>query len=135
MERSAEESDVAADRLAAGKSADGLVDYCLEDRSRQILLGGALVDQGLNVGLGKNAAACGNRIKRSVVLGVLVETGCVCLQQGRHLVDERTCAAGADTVHALFHIPVLKVDDLGVFPAQFNSYIRLGRDLFERGGY
>ena len=55
MERSAEESDVAADRLAAGKSADGLVDYCLEDRSRQILLSGALVDQGLNVGLGKNA--------------------------------------------------------------------------------
>ena len=134
MERASQESDVAADRLSAGKSADGLVDHCLEDRSRQVLFGGALVDQGLDVGLGKNAAAGGNCIKRSIILGVFVEAGGVCLQQGRHLIDERTRSAGTDAVHALLHISVLKVDDLGVFASQLDGYICLGRDLLEGSG-
>lgn len=49
---------MAADGLAAGKAADGLIDYRLENRGGQILAGCAFVDQGLDVGLGKYAASC-----------------------------------------------------------------------------
>ena len=45
------------------------------------------------------------------------------LQQGSHLIDERTCSAGTDTVHALFHIAVFKIDDLGILAAQFDRHI------------
>ena len=48
------------------------------------------------------------------------------MQQGCHLVDERTRAAGAGAVHALLDA-VIEVDDLGVLAAQLDSDIG-GRD-------
>ena len=50
------------DGLSAGQAADGLVDNCLEDRGCQVFLGRALIDQGLDVGLGENTAAGGDGI-------------------------------------------------------------------------
>ena len=33
------------DRLAAGKTADGLINHCLENRGSQIFLGSSVIDQ------------------------------------------------------------------------------------------
>ena len=49
MQRTTEESDMTADRFSAGQSTDGLVDNCLENRSRQVFFGGTIVDQRLDV--------------------------------------------------------------------------------------
>ena len=133
MQGAAQERDVAAYGFAAGKAAYGLVDDGLENGRRKIFLGGAFVDQGLDVGLGKNAASGRDRIKGCVIPGIFVQSCSVCLQKGSHLVDKGTCAAGADTVHSLFDIPVFKIDDLGVLAAQLDRNVCLGRDLLECG--
>ena len=57
MQRAAEKGNVAADRFTAGKTGNGLVDNCLENGSGKILLGGTIVDQRLDVSLGKYTAA------------------------------------------------------------------------------
>ena len=49
VQRAAEEGDMAADRLAAGETGDGLIDHGLEDRGGQVLLRSPLIDQRLNV--------------------------------------------------------------------------------------
>ena len=49
MKRTAQESDMSADRLAAGQAADGLVDNRLENGGGQVFLGRALVDQRLDI--------------------------------------------------------------------------------------
>ena len=134
VERASQKGDVTADRLAAGKSADGLVDNSLEDRGGKVLLGSPLVDQRLDVGFGKNAAARSDSIKGRVVPGIFVEAGGVGLKKRRHLVDKGACAAGTDSVHTLLHIAVFEVDDLGVFTAQFDGHIGQGRDLFQSRG-
>ena len=122
------------DGLAAGKAADGLVDNSLEDGSGQILLGGALVDQGLDIGLGKDTAAGGNRIQGPVAAGILVQPCRVCLQKAYHLVDKGACAAGADSVHALFNTAIFKVDDFGILTPQLDGDIRLGGELLQCSG-
>ncbi len=49
MQRAAQEGYMSPDRFTAGQAADGLVDYRLKNRSRQIFLGGPLIDQGLDI--------------------------------------------------------------------------------------
>ncbi len=62
MQRSAEKGDVAADRLSAGKPADRLIDHRLERwRQTDLRLGSPLIDQRLDIGFGKDAAARGDR--------------------------------------------------------------------------
>ncbi len=135
MQRSAQKCHMAADWFAAGKSADGLVDHRLKNRSRQILLGSAFVDQRLDICLGKHAAARRDRIERLIIFGVFVQARCIGLYQGSHLVDKRTCTAGTDPVHALLHIAALEVDDLGIFPAKLDCDICLGGKLLQGGGH
>ena len=121
-----------ANRLAAGKAGDGLVHDRLENRSREVLAGRALVDERLNVRLRKHAAARRNRVNRLVVLRVVVETRGVRLEQGSHLIDEGTRAARADAVHALVDAAG-EVDDLCVLAAELNRDIRLRRNRLESG--
>ena len=127
MERAAEKGDVTANRLTAGKAGDGLVHDRLEDRSREVLTGRTLVDERLYVRLREHAAARRNRINRLVALRVVVEAGGIRLEQGSHLIDEGTRAAGADTVHALVYAAG-KVDDLCVLAAELNRDIGLRCD-------
>ena len=75
MKRTAEECNIAADRLAAGQTADGLVDNRLENGGGQILFGSAFVDQRLDIRLGENAAAGRDRIDCLVIFRVLIQTG------------------------------------------------------------
>ena len=135
MERTSEKSDVAADRLSAGKAGDRLIDYRLENGRGKIFLGRALVDQRLDIRLGKYAAARRDGIKSFVILRVFVQTGSVRLQKRGHLVDKGTCSSGTDTVHTLFDIAALKIDDLGVLAAQLDRHVGLGRGFLESGGY
>ena len=126
LQRAAQEGDVAADGTAARQARDGLGHDGLEDGGSHVFGAGALVEQRLHVGLGKDAAAAGDGIDGGGVGRELVEAARVGVQQGCHLVDERARAAGAGAVHALLD-PVVEVDDLGVLSAQLDGDIG-GRD-------
>ena len=126
LQRAAQEGDVAADGTAARQARDGLGHDSLEDGGGHVLGAGALVEQRLHVGLGKNAAAAGDGIDGGGVGRELVKAAGIGVQQGCHLVDERACTAGAGTVHALLDA-VVEVDDLGVLAAQLDSNVG-GRD-------
>ena len=131
----AEKCNMTADRLAAGKTGNGLVYNCLENGSGKILLGGTVVDQRLDVSLGKYTAASCDGIKRLVILRIFIQSGGICLKQGSHLINERTGTACADTIHTLFNIAALEVDDLGILTAKLDGNISLGRNFLKRSGY
>ena len=131
MERTAEKGDVAADGLAAGETADRLVDDRLKHRSRQILPPRAVVDQRLDIAFGKYAAARGNGVQLGIPGGECVETGSVGFQKRRHLVDKRAGAARADTVHPLLQ-SAGEIEDLRILAAQFNGDIRLRGERTQR---
>ena len=61
------------DGLSAGKAGNGLVDHRLENGGGKILTGGAFVDKGLYVCLGKYTAAGGNGIDRLVGFGIFIK--------------------------------------------------------------
>ena len=73
MQRPAQKGNTAPNGLSAGKARDGLVHHGLEDGCGKIGGGRALVDEGLNVGFGKHAAARGNGVELSVFRCCLVE--------------------------------------------------------------
>ncbi len=131
LQRAAQEGHVAADGVAARQARDGLVGHGLEYGGGHVRAGGALVQQGLHVGLGKDAAAAGYGVDVLRVLGQLVQAGSVRLHEGGHLVDEGARAAGAGAVHALLNA-VIKVDDLGVLAAQLNGHVRLRNECLHR---
>ena len=124
LQRAAEKRDVAADRVTAGQARDGLVCNGLEDGSSDVGRSGTLVEQRLNVGLSKNAAARCNWVDLLDVFCQLIEAGCVGLEERRHLVDKRTGTTCAGTVHALLNA-VIKVDNLCILAAQLNGNVGL----------
>ena len=134
MQRTAQKCNAATDRLTAGQARNGLVHNRLENRRSQVRLGGALVDQGLNIGLGKHTAAGGDGVDDLIIPGRFVQARGVGLQQRSHLVDERTGAAGADAVHPLFQA-ALKINNLGVLTAQLNGHVGLRSGVFQSGGH
>ena len=125
LQRAAEERDVAANGAAAREARDGLRDDGLEDGGGDIGGCRALVQQGLDVGLGEHAAAGGDRVDGRRLAGELVQAGRVGVQQRGHLVDERARAAGAGAVHALLDA-LVEVDDLGVLAAELDGDIGRG---------
>ena len=74
MERPSEERHVAADRLSAGQTADGLVYHSLEDGDGQIFSGGSLIDKGLDIRFGEHAASGGYGVYHLIVFRIFVET-------------------------------------------------------------
>ena len=125
MERTTKECNVATDRFTAGKTTDRLVDDCLENRGRKIFSCGTFIDQRLDVCFGKNTAAGCNWIDRLVIFRIFIQTGGICLDQGSHLVNKRTCTAGTDTVHTLFYITAFKIDDLCILTTKLDRNICL----------
>ena len=122
LQRATQEGDVAADGATACQARDGLGHDGLEDGGSHVLGAGALVEQRLDIGLGKDAAAAGNGIDGGGIGRELVEAARVGVQQGCHLIDERARTAGAGAVHALLDA-VVEVDDLGVLAAQLDGDI------------
>ena len=121
-QRAAQEGDVAANGTAARQARDGLGHNGLEDGGGHVFGAGALVEERLHIGLGKDAATASDGIDGGGVGRELVEAARVGVQQGCHLVDERARTAGAGAVHALLDA-VVKVDDLGVLAAQLDGDI------------
>ena len=72
----------------------------MEDAGCQVAFFRTLVEQRLDIALGKNAAAAGNGVGVLCLLCQLVHLGCFDIQQGSHLVYEGASAAGAAVVHA-----------------------------------
>lgn len=96
----------------------------LEDGGGDVGVGGALVEQGLHVGLGEDATARRDRVELGVVLRERIEARGVGVQEGGHLVDERAGPAGAGAVHALLGRG-LEVGDLGVLAAELDHDVGL----------
>ena len=125
VQGAAEEHDGSADRAPACQARDGLGGDGVEDGGGQVLVGGALVDEGLDVGLGEDAAARGDRVELGVAGRHLAQARGVRVQEGRHLVDEGAGAARARAVHALLGGGV-QVGELGVLAAQLDDDVDLG---------
>ena len=124
VQGAAEEHDGSADRTPARQAGDGLGGDGVEDGGGQVLVGGALVDEGLDVGLGEDAAARGDRVELGVAGRHLAQARGVRVQEGRHLVDEGAGAARAGAVHALLGGGV-QVGELRVLAAQLDDDIDL----------
>ena len=124
MKRSTEKRNIAADRLAACQTTDGLVDNRLENGGGQILFGCALIDEGLDIRLGENAAARRDRIDCLVIFRILIKTGCVRLKQRSHLVNKRAGASGADSVHTLVNAAG-KINNFRILAAKLDGNVGL----------
>ena len=107
------------------QSCHRLVDDRLENGRRDVRLRRALVEKGLDVRLGKHAAAGGDGIGLFRLHGERVHLVHGDVEEGRHLVDERSRAPRAAAVHALFGA-ARDEDDLRVFAAEFHGDIRVG---------
>ncbi len=133
VERPAEEDDLPGQLAALGQTGDGLIDHGLEDGRSDVLLPPALVEDGLDVALGEDAAAGGDGIDLLVAEGQLVQLAHGDVEQGGHLVDEGPCAAGTGAVHAFLQGPA-EEDDLGVLAAELDDGVGAGDEGPHRGG-
>ena len=112
---------------ALGQAADGLLGDGVEGRQGDVRPAGPLVEQGLDVGLGKDAAPARNAVHLFAHPGQGLELLRRDPQQGGNLVDESAGAAGAAAVHP--HIGggqgavllLAEKDDLGVLAAQLDG--------------
>ena len=131
LQGATKEGNVSADGVTTGKAGDRLVCDGLENGRRNIGGRRALVQQGLDIGFCKHAAARRYRVNLLCILGKVVQTGSIGFEQRCHLVDKRTGTAGACTIHALLDA-VVKVDNLCVLTTKLNSYIGLGDKSLNR---
>ena len=131
VERAAEEGNVTTDRLPLCEAGDGLIDDRLEDGRREILTGGPLVDQRLNIGLCEDTTARGDRVDHLITGGEVVETGRVGMKEGGHLVNEGARTAGTDTVHSLVDT-TLEINDFCVLAAELDGHVRIRTVVLER---
>ena len=130
-QRPAQVQNVALDGAALGQAGDGLADHRLVNAGGDVLRPGALVDEGLDVALGKNAAAGGDGVGALGPFRRLVHLVSAHLQQGGHLVDESAGAAGAAAVHP--HLGAAgEEEDLGILAAQLDHAVGLGDEPLDR---
>ena len=130
-ERAAQIEDITLDGATLCQTGDGLVDHCLIDAGGDILGAGTLIDQRLHIAFGEHAAAGSDGIGALRLLGSLVHFLGAHLQQGSHLVDECTGAAGTAAVHA--HLGAVgQKQDLGILAAQLNDAIGLWHKALDR---
>ena len=120
VQRAAKEHDVSADGATAGKAGNGLGCDRAEDRGREVLVRGTLVDQWLDIRFREDTTARGDGVKLGVRFGQRIESRSIGVEQRRHLVDEGSGSTRAGSVHSLFGGGV-KVGELGIFAAQFDN--------------
>ena len=130
VQRAAEKGDMAADGASLCEVADGLVDDGLKNRQGDIGLLCTIIHEGLNIGLGKDAAARSNRVNLLALGCEVIEPLGIGGKQRRHMVDERARAARADAVHALLR-RIAEVRDFRVLAAELHNGIRLRDQLFD----
>ena len=132
LQGTAEEGHVAANRPAAGKAGNGLRDDGLEDRGGNVLLAGALVQKGLDIGFGENAAARCDGMQNGMAFGQFVQARRIGIEQACHLVDEGSGTAGAGAVHTLLNTFV-EVNDLGILAAKLDGNVGFGDEGLDGG--
>ena len=150
-ERAALEHHGRIDIQALGETADRLLDQGVERRQGDVLLGDALVEQRLDVGLCEDAASARDLVDRGAAGGEGLELLGGDAQHRGDLIDERARAARARPVHAhVVHarravVGVgLEEDHLGVLATELDDGARLriqglhgvgaGDDLLDEGG-
>ena len=118
---------------ALGKTADGLLGDGVETGKGDVFLGNAVVQHGLDVGLGKHTATARNLVDLLATLRVTLESLGLDTQKFGHLVDKGTRTAGTHAVHA--HVRgdklargavLFEEHHLGVLAAQFDSHSGIG---------
>ena len=120
VQRAAEEHDVSADGSTASQTCNGLGCDRAEDRGREVLVRGALVDQWLDIRFRKDTAARGDGVKLGVCFGQRIEPRSIGVEKRGHLVDKGSGSTRAGSVHSLFRGGV-KVGELGIFTTQFDN--------------
>ncbi len=130
------EDDRRVDVEPLRQAADSLLGDGMEGRQRQILFGDALVEEGLDIGFGIDAATARYVVDAGSRLGALVKLLYGDAQQMGYLVDKGACTARAAAVHA--HVTYRggaallvggQKDHLGVLAAQFYGGARCGVEL------
>ena len=124
VQRAAQKEHRTLDAPPLREARDRLIDDRLQDGGGDVRLARPLVEEGLDIRLREHAAAGSDGIDALRLEGELVELRYSDIEKGRHLVDERTRAARAASVHALFGA-ARDEDDLGVLAAQFHRGIRI----------
>ena len=132
LQRAAQESHMAANGSAACQTGNGLRDDGLENGRSDVVPVGAFVQQRLNVGFRKHAAARCDGVNGGVFLGHFVQAAGIGVQKGGHLIDERACTAGTLTVHALFD-GLIEINDLRVLAAKFDGNVGFRNEGLNRG--
>ena len=120
VQGTAQEHDFSSDAPPLRQPGDGLAGNSGINAGGNVFLGGTLIQQWLDVGLGEYAAPRGDGVDARVAQAQLVHFLNGQVKQGSHLVDEGARAAGTGPVHALIQSAV-EEDDLGILPAQFND--------------
>ena len=112
------------DLVTAGKAGNGLVYHGLEYGCCQIGKRCTLVDQRLYIRLCEYSAPCCDGIDGIEVLCGFVQSVSVGVKQYGHLVNERSGASCAGTVHPLLHGGA-EEGDLSVLTAQLDDAVCL----------
>ena len=120
VQGTAQEHDFSSDAPPLRQSGDGLAGNGGINAGGNVFLGGTLIQQWLDVGLGEYAAPRGDGVDARVAQAQLVHFLNGQVKQGSHLVDESARAAGTGAVHTFIQSAV-EEDDLGILPAQFND--------------
>ena len=133
VQRTAQEYDFSLQLPALGETGHGLVHHRLEDGSGHVLFPPALVQDGLNVALGEDAAAGGDGIDLLMLQRQAIQLLNGHVHQGSHLVDEGPGAPGAGAVHPLLQ-RAAEEDDLGVLAPQLDDGVGVRDVCIHRGG-
>ena len=125
-ERPAEKADAAAHGASAGKTANRLLGDGVKDRARNFAFGNARIQKRHDVRFGENAAAGGDGVRERRACGKRIEASGIRIEKACHLVDEGARAACAGFVHAQLDA-VREIEKLGVFAAELNGNVEVGR--------
>ena len=120
---------------ATGKGAYSLEGSCMKYRCGYVFSGDAPAQEGLEIGLGKDAAAGCNGVYAGSLSGKVIEFGNRHIQKNGHLVNECACTTGATSVHSYVRPKVvIKKNNLGIFPAHFYEGPDIKIYIFDKAG-
>ena len=142
MQRAAKKRDISSDRTPLCEVPDGLIHNCLKHGERNICLLRTIVHKRLNIRLGEYAAARSDRIDTLPLLCKRIETDRIRREKRCHMINERSCTACTDAVHALLR-RIAEICDLCILAAEFygrrclryeTAYRRsAGNDFLDKG--
>ena len=129
----AQKDQLACELPALGEATHGLIHHSLKNGGGDVLLSPALIQDGLHIALGEDAAAGSNGINFFMPQGERVQLAGGHIQQGGHLIDKRAGSTGTRAVHPFLQgIP--EEDDFGVLAPQLNDGVGVWDEGSDSGG-